>query len=130
MKALYAEQLDTFADSPDAAEAGDYAEPGGLFLVAYLTSGQPVGCGGYRTYDATARIAEVRKMYVARQHRSERLGWNILNALERHAAAHGARTVLLETGALNHAAVRLYLASGYELVPPIRKSLKVPPSTY
>ena len=53
VKALYAEQLDTysFADSPDSEIADDYAEPSGLLLVAYAPSGQPVGCGGYRTYD-------------------------------------------------------------------------------
>ncbi|MFD7161601.1 GNAT family N-acetyltransferase [Kribbella sp. NPDC059898] len=120
VNALYAEQLDTytFADSPSSEKADNYAEPSGLFLVAYSPSGQPVGCGGYRIYDRDPRTAEVRKMYVAPAYRSGGLGWRILSALEQHATDHGARRVLLETGALNHAAIRLYVAAGYEPIPP------------
>ncbi|TDO66550.1 ribosomal protein S18 acetylase RimI-like enzyme [Kribbella sp. VKM Ac-2571] len=120
VKALYAEQFDTysFADSPDSEIADDYAEPSGLLLVAYAPSGQPVGCGGYRTYDKDARVAEVRKMFVTSEYRSHGLGWRILSELERHATVHGVRTILLETGALNYAAIRLYIAAGYEPIPP------------
>lgn len=120
VKALYAEQLDTysFADSPDSEIVDDYAEPFGLLLVAYAPSGQPVGCGGYRTYDKDARVAEVRKMFVTPEYRSHGLGWRILSELERQATTHGARDILLETGALNYAAIRLYIAAGYEPIPP------------
>jgi GNAT superfamily N-acetyltransferase len=120
VKALYAEQLDTygFADSPDSEIVDDYVEPSGLLLVAYTRSGHPVGCGGYRTYDQDAYIAEVRKMFVAPEYRGHGLGWRILGELESEAVAHGARKILLETGALNYAAIRLYLASGYQAIPP------------
>ncbi|GAB3823076.1 GNAT family N-acetyltransferase [Kribbella italica] len=120
VKALYAEQLDTygFADSPDSEIVDDYGQPSGVLLVAYSPSGQPVGCGGYRTYDQVARVAEVRKMFVAPEYRGHGLGWQILRELEHRAVSHGARRILLETGALNYAAIRLYLASGYQAIPP------------
>ncbi|MGZ0148405.1 GNAT family N-acetyltransferase [Kribbella sp. WER1] len=120
VRALHAEQLATygFADSPDLETADDYAEPTGLLLVACSPSGRPVGCGGWRTYDRATSTAEVRKMFVTTEHRSQGVGREILSTLERHAIAHGARRMLLETGALNHAAIRLYLASGYQAIPP------------
>ncbi|WP_433020605.1 GNAT family N-acetyltransferase [Kribbella sp. CA-294648] len=120
VKALYAEQLETysFADSPDLETAEDYVAPSGLLLVGYTPSGQPVGCGGCRTYDRAGGIAEVRKMFVAPEYRGHGLGRKILSALEQHAAANGAQQMLLETGALNYAAIRLYLASGYEAIAP------------
>ena len=57
-------------------------------------------------------------MFVMPEYRTHGLGRRILNELERHATANGARTILLETGALNYAAIRLYIAAGYEPIPP------------
>jgi GNAT superfamily N-acetyltransferase len=119
IRALYVEQLDTygFADPPDRDVAGDYMEPSGMLLVAYTVEGRPVGCGGYRTYEASEHIAEVRKMYVHPEQRGHGLGRRILNQLEQQAAEHGARTMLLETGVLNVAAIGLYSAAGYLPIP-------------
>lgn len=119
IRALYAEQLDTygFADPPDRDVAGDYVQPHGLLLVAYASTGKPVGCGGYRTYDEGEHVAEVRKMYVHPDQRGHGLGRTILSELELQAAEHGARTMLLETGALNVAAIGLYTAVGYLPIP-------------
>ena len=119
IQALYAEQLDTygFADPPDRDVAGDYVEPSGMLLVAYTAEDEPVGCGGYRTYDPAEQTAEIRKMYVHPSARGKGLGHQILSKLEGEAAARGARQMLLETGALNTAAIGLYTASGYEAIP-------------
>ena len=119
VRALYAEQVDTygFADPPDRDAAGDYEQPSGMLLVAYTSTGRPVGCGGYRTYNADEHVAEVRKMYVHSDQRGHGLGREILNQLEQTAADHGARQMLLETGALNVAAIGLYTAAGYEAIP-------------
>ncbi|MFF1820566.1 GNAT family N-acetyltransferase [Kribbella sp. NPDC058245] len=119
VQSLYAEQfgLYGFADSPDTQVVSDYVEPQGLFLVGYTPSGEPVGCGGCRTYDRDKGLVEVRKMYILPDHRGQGLGWMILDHLEQHAAAHGARGTLLETGSLNRAAVRLYSGAGYRPVP-------------
>lgn len=119
IRALYAEQVDTygFADPPGRDVAGDYVQPRGLLLVAYSSAGEPVGCGGYRTYDKDEQIAEVRKMYVRPAERGLGLGRQLLSQLEHEAADHGARRMLLETGALNTSAIGLYTASGYEAIP-------------
>ncbi len=119
VQALYAEQFGMygFADSPDAQAVSDYVVPQGLLLVGYTPSGDPVGCGGYRTYDQDERLVEVRKMFVAPDHRGQGLGWSILHHLEQHAVTHGARGIVLETGSLNRAAIRLYSAAGYRPIP-------------
>ncbi|QNE22866.1 GNAT family N-acetyltransferase [Kribbella qitaiheensis] len=116
---MYGEQLDTygFADSPESEIAADYTAPQGLLLVGYTSSGQPVGCGGYRTYDQTEHVAEVRKMYVQPDYRGMGLGRRILKQLERQATARGARKLILETGALNEAAIGLYVEVGYYPIP-------------
>ena len=119
VRALYAEQRQTygFADPPSRDPAGDYAQPSGLFLVAYTSTGLPMGCGGCRTYDQGEYVAEVRKMYVDPDQRGHGLGRRILNHLEQDAAGRGARKMLLETGALNVSAIRLYTAAGYLPIP-------------
>jgi GNAT superfamily N-acetyltransferase len=118
VRALYAEQRETygFADPPNR-DPVDYVQPSGLFLVAYTSTGQAVGCGGCRTYDQGERVAEVRKMYVHPDQRGHGLGRRILNHLEQDAAGRGAHKMLLETGALNVSAVRLYTAAGYLPIP-------------
>lgn len=119
VNALYAEQVDTYgyADLPDRDVAQDYDPPHGLFLVAYGSDGLAVGCGGVRTYDRQERVAEVRKMYVRLDWRGRGIGRLVLERLEAHAADDGARRLILETGDLNDAAIRLYAATGYEPIP-------------
>ncbi|MFD7158314.1 GNAT family N-acetyltransferase [Kribbella sp. NPDC059898] len=118
IRALYAEQLDTygFADSPDREASGDYDPPRGLLLVAYSPAGEPIGCGGYRTYNQAEQVAEVRKMYVRPAERGQGVGRQLLSQLEQEAAEHGACRMLLETGSLNSSAIGLYAASGYEAI--------------
>jgi GNAT superfamily N-acetyltransferase len=119
VRALYAEQLETygFGDPPNRDLVGDYVQPSGLFVVAYTSTGVPAGCGGFRTYDQGEHVAEVRKMYVHPDQRGQGLGRRILNHLEQHAVGRGARKMLLETGALNVSAIRLYTAAGYLTIP-------------
>ena len=62
-------------------------------------------------------MAEVRKMYVLPDYRGLGLGRRILAQLEQHAIDQGARRLILETGALNGAAVGLYVAVGYRPIP-------------
>jgi GNAT superfamily N-acetyltransferase len=111
--ALYSDQLARYGYAdPAAAGSGLYCPPQGLFLVVYA-GGMPAGCGGYRTHDPAARTAEVKKMYMRPGQRGRGLGRLILAELERHAAAAGFATVILETGVRNTAALGLYTAMGY-----------------
>jgi len=56
-------------------------------------------------------------MYVRPPHRGRGLARPILNTLEDRAAALGAKTVVLETGIYQPAAVGLYESAGYARVP-------------
>jgi GNAT superfamily N-acetyltransferase len=113
VRALYDEQVGRygFADPVDADPA-EYAPPRGLFLVAYV-DGVPGACGGYRTYDPSTATVELKKLYTVPQLRGRGLGRLVGAELERHAADHGARRAILETGARSHAALALVRLAGY-----------------
>jgi GNAT superfamily N-acetyltransferase len=114
VRALYQEQVDRygFAD-PVVAETAEYTPPRGLFLIAYV-DGVPGACGGYRTYDPATATVELKKMYTVPELRGRGLGRLVGAELERHAAAHGARRAILETGARSHAALALVRLAGYQ----------------
>jgi GNAT superfamily N-acetyltransferase len=111
--ALFTEQKTIYghADPPDA-DPRDCEPPSGLFVVAYGLDGEPVGCGGYRAYGQMSRTVEIKKMYVRPEWRRHGVGARILDHLEDHARASGARRAILETGSLNTAAIGLYVARG------------------
>lgn len=91
-------------------EPGEFAPPGGVFLVGALDDGI-VACGGVRRHDATT--AEVKRMYVRASHRRRGLGRHLLGALEEHARRLGYQRLVLETGSAQPEAMRLYAAAGY-----------------
>ena len=119
----------TFRPDP-AAFAGD----AGVFLVVHV-DGAPVGCGGIRML--TPARAEVKHLWVRPAARGTGLGRQLLEELERRAAARGATDVVLDTNARLEAAQGLYRSSGYLDVPPyndnpnathwFRKELSVAP---
>lgn len=113
VRALYEEQVGRygFAD-PVEADPAAYSPPHGLFLVAYV-DGVPSACGGYRPYDAAEATVELKKMYTVPELRGQRLGRLIGARLEQHAAAHGARRAILETGARSDGALALVRSAGY-----------------
>jgi len=114
VNALYEEQVARYGYAdPAGADPGEYRRPHGLFLVAY-SDGLPVGCGGYRTFDVQARCAEVKKMFVRPECRGRGIGREVLRRLEDQAEASGFRSVILETGIRNEAALALYGAMGYQ----------------
>ena len=102
------------AQSIPAAEA-ELRPPAGLFLVASLR-GEPVGCGALKFHDGAP--AEIKRMWVAESARGLGLGRRLLRELEERAAAHGVRTVRLETNRTLREAIGLYRSSGYVEVAP------------
>lgn len=125
-------------DSPDAAAlvgalnaelAATYAEPGathfsldaaevapgqGAFFVA-RDDGQPVGCGAVRLLDA--QTAELKRMYVAPEHRGRGVGRALVAELEAEARRLGATRIVLETGVRQDRALALYRSCGFEVIP-------------
>lgn len=87
------------------------------FLVA-RRGARAVGTGAARVVagePATGgeRYGEIKRMYVDPAERGQRIGEQILATLERHLADEGVHWALLETGAEQTAAVRLYERCGY-----------------
>jgi putative acetyltransferase len=87
------------------------------FLVAAHEAGL-VGCGAVRRMPGEPstdglRYAEVKRMIVRPSMRGHRIGEQILTCLEATVRAEGVHLSLLETGALQTAAVRLYERCGY-----------------
>jgi len=95
------------------------------FFVARSHEDDVVGCAAWRhvtapsvpgaalTFPAPMAYAEIKRMMVRPDQRGRRIGAQLLQALELDAAAHGLRIALLETGADQVEAVRLYQRSGY-----------------
>ncbi len=113
----------------NAELSGVYVEPGathfrldpeevsggrGVFLIVYH-EGTPVGCGACRRIDA--ETAELKRMYVAPDLRGKGLGRRLVTALEAEARTLGIRRLVLETGIHQAAALALYRATGFNLIP-------------
>jgi GNAT superfamily N-acetyltransferase len=84
------------------------------FFVAYRGD-EPVGCGGLRAIDA--EHGEIKRMYVAPDHRGSGVSTAVLRRLEDEARARGWSRLVLETGTEQHAAVRFYEREGYVAIP-------------
>ena len=90
-----------------------HAEEGrGAFLVARV-QGRAEGCGALRVLDPDT--AEVKRMYVTPELRGHGVARAILDQLEVKARALGVTRLVLETGTLQLAAIRLYEHSGFRL---------------
>lgn len=93
--------------------ADEMRPPAGLFLVA-SSRGEPVGCGALKFHGADP--AELKRLWVAAGARGLGVGRRLVEALEAHAAEHGARAVRLDTNAALTEAIALYRAAGYREV--------------
>lgn len=96
-------------------DEGQFDPPEGLFLVGFVGS-EPVASGGFRRHDDG--VAEIKRMYVAADHRGVGFARRLLLELEGRAATAGYRRVVLMTGLAQPEAVSLYESSGYEPVEP------------
>jgi GNAT superfamily N-acetyltransferase len=98
-------------------EVGVFEPPNGAFYVGYV-EGRPVAMGGWRmrpdlTRLGGARLAEIKRMYVAPSGRRRGLARAVLTHLERTARDAGADVMVLETGIAQPEAIELYTSSGY-----------------
>jgi DNA-binding MarR family transcriptional regulator/GNAT superfamily N-acetyltransferase len=97
-----------------SASEAELRLPAGLLLIARLR-GEPVGCGALKLHARAP--AEIKRMWTAAAARGLGIGRRMLAELERHAAAHGARKVRLETNRSLVEAIALYRSAGYAEVP-------------
>jgi DNA-binding MarR family transcriptional regulator len=111
------ERFDGGFDEGASIPAGpaELTPPAGLLLLARL-DGRAVGCGALRLHGREP--AEIKRMWVAPEARGLGLGRRMLEALEREAAARGARTTRLETNRALVEAIAMYREAGYREVAP------------
>lgn len=101
----------------------EFEAPHGLFALGTL-DGQEVAMGGWRHRPdlaemfAGARVAEIKRMYVAPPGRRKGFAGRILTYLEDTARGSGVDQLVLETGTMQPDAIALYEARGY--VPTVR----------
>jgi metal-sulfur cluster biosynthetic enzyme/DNA-binding MarR family transcriptional regulator/GNAT superfamily N-acetyltransferase len=118
VQAFFAEVSRRFEEGYDpgrgiSATDEELSPPRGLFLLATLHA-EPVGCGVLKFHgDAPAHI---KRMWVDPSVRGLGLGRRLLAELEAQAAAHGVRTVRLETHRALDEAISLYRTAGYREV--------------
>jgi DNA-binding MarR family transcriptional regulator/GNAT superfamily N-acetyltransferase len=118
VRAYLTELADRFEDGFDpmisiSATVAEMSPPAGLFLLATL-HGEPVGCGALKFHPGAP--AELKRMWVDPSVRGMGLGRRLLTELEAQAAAHGVRTLRLETNRVLSEAISLYRTAGYREV--------------
>ena len=98
---------------------GDYAPPGGQFLLAFV-DGMLAGCGGVRALpDADyANACEMKRLYVRPAFRRFGLGRMLVQALIDEARRAGYSVLLLDTLDDMEAARGMYASLGFEEIPP------------
>jgi len=122
-RALYPE---LFEESSVSATNNPLPERG-VYVIAYV-DGRPLACGAIRPLDAAT--AEVKRMYVHREHRRLGLGSAVLSHLLGEARRLGYSRLMLGTGYKQVAAMRLYEAHGFQRVPPFGEYINDPTSVY
>jgi GNAT superfamily N-acetyltransferase len=95
-------------------DPAEFLPPEGLFLAAEV-AGEPVGSGAWRALGGG--VAEIKRVYVVPAFRRRGLAQLIMAALERSAAQAGHRSLVLNSGARQPEALRLYEQLGYAPVP-------------
>jgi GNAT superfamily N-acetyltransferase len=110
MRALYAIAGPTIGVPLEPSELGP---PTGVYLVGWV-GGDAAAGGGVRM--VAPGVAEIKRMYVRPGFRGQGAGRALLAALEQAAAALGADTVRLDTGAKQPLAEGMYERSGYRRI--------------
>ena len=106
-------------DEELATLPGEYAQPQGLLLLAYV-DGALAGCGGFRPLRDCdyANACEMKRLYVRRPFRRFGLGRLLAQALLDRAAQAGHSCMLLDTLDEMESARGLYETLGFVEVPP------------
>ena len=85
------------------------------YVLVIYNDGKAVACGAMKEYDNAT--VEIKRMFTHPDSRGNGLGKTILVELEKWAAEIGYENLILETGKSFAAAVHLYKACGFEIIP-------------
>ena len=100
-------------DDELAALPGDYAPPGGAFIVARAERSDPVGVVALRMIDAKLAIGEMKRLYVDPAARGQALGRRLAQAAVEEARRLGVRLLRLDTLPQMVGAQALYEGLGF-----------------
>ena len=100
-------------------------QPHIAFFIARV-NGKAVGCGGIAFEDG---FAELKRMYVRPHARGTGVVQAVIAQLEAEAKARGVTRLLLETGDVLHAAIRVYERAGFKRCEAFGDYLALPPHT-
>lgn len=109
----YAELMRAQSAETNAAIAASFAVDGAAFVDCILAideTGTAVGHAALRPWNDEL---EVKKVFVTPQARGRGISRELMTELERLAAARGIRSLVLQTGVLQLAAIGLYESMGY-----------------
>jgi GNAT superfamily N-acetyltransferase len=110
--ALLYEGLDLNDARMPKAGPAELGPPGGVFLVGFDESRQPVCGGGVKRLSDEA--CEIKRMYVVPEGRGVGVGRALLKALEDAARRLGYSVARLDTGPRQPGAERMYRQAGYQ----------------
>lgn len=98
-------------DQPDLLDIHrSYQQAGGEFWIA-LSDGQVIGTIGLMLKEN--HCAVLKKFFVKKEFRSQKIGLALYNELLQYAVGKGVRYVLLDTPAVAHASHRFYEKAGF-----------------
>ena len=81
-------------------------------IIAY-NQNELVGCASYKKYEQ--ETAELKRVFVKTAYRGQGIARKMLEELESRARRQGYKTMVLETGELLVASMKLYKSFGYEI---------------
>jgi ribosomal protein S18 acetylase RimI-like enzyme len=102
---------DTTAGEMEAYGPAEFQPPTGA-IVLIVEGDETVAGGALRRW--ADGIGEIKRMWTAPMHRRRGHARRVLRALEEIAREYGYRSVRLETGVYQAAAISLYLETGYQ----------------
>ena len=100
---------------PDEVVPGEFALPGGTFLVLVDDTGRTIAGGGFRPVEPG--VCEVKRVWTAPDRRRQGHASVVLAELERLARERGYGRIRLETGPAQPEAEAMYRAHGYRHTP-------------
>ncbi len=100
----------------------------GVAFFVMRDNNTPAGCGGIKLFGT--EYGEIKRMYVRPRFRGNNYGKLMLDHLAEFALRHGVKTLRLETGIHQRAAIRLYEQEGFKRVGPFGSYTDDPLSVY
>lgn len=113
VQAEYVEMYGSGDEAPLSAE--DFTPGQGEFFVGYIDD-RPIAMGGWRKFDGAT--AEIKRMFVVVDYRRMGFAAQMLHHVEEAIKTAGFKRAILGTGAVQIAAIEMYLRNGYERIEP------------